>query len=328
MNLKDKRILFIALQGYSQGIQKKMEELGAIVDYFNDKPNDGFICKACGRYNIKPYERVLEKYYQQIVESVEDREYDYILTIRGEYTPLSSIRLLKQKFPKAKLILYMWDSLRNNKAVQSRWRAYDKVYTFDRMDYLKYQDEIEFLPLYYYDDYVPTEKKADMKYDIAFIGTGQEDRVKIVNQVKNQCENSGKKMYSFVFLPHIFVFYYNKLLNKNYKHVKLKDIQFEKMPFKKVYEIYDQAKCVIDIESAKQCGLTMRTIEMIGLRKKLITTNKDIVNYDFYHEDNILVVDRNNFVLDEAFIDRPYYHLDEQIYEKYSLSHWIMEVLK
>ena len=100
------------------------------------------------------------------------------------------------------------------------------------------------------------------------------------------------------------------------------------MPFKNVYEIYDQAKCVIDIESAKQCGLTMRTIEMIGLRKKLITTNKDIVNYDFYHEDNILVVDRNNFVLDEAFIDRPYYHLDEQIYEKYSLSHGIMEVLK
>ena len=57
-------------------------------------------------------------------------------------------------------------------------------------------------------------------------------------------------------------------------------------------------------------------------------TNKDIVNYDFYHEDNILVVDRNNFVLDESFIDRPYHMLDENIYKKYALSNWIMEVLK
>ena len=102
----------------------------------------------------------------------------------------------------------------------------------------------------------------------------------------------------------------------------------KKIPFQKVYEIYHNAKCVIDIEHSKQSGLTMRTMEMIGLRKKLITTNKDIVNYDFYHEDNILVVDRNNFVLDESFIDRPYHMLDESIYKKYALSNWIMEVLK
>lgn len=328
MELKDKKILFIALPGYSQGIKHKMEELGATVDYFNDKPNEGFVCKACGRFNVKPYEYVLNRYYQKIVNSVKDNDYDYIFTIRGEYTPMKSIKLLKKTFPKAKLILYMWDSLRNNKAVRSRLKAYDKVYTFDRMDYLKYQDEIDFLPLYYYDDYVPSEKVSCGKYDIAFIGTGQEDRVKIINEVKKQCERTGKKMYAYVFLPHKLVYLYNKILNKNYKNVTINSIQFKKMPFEKVYKIYNDAKCVIDIESAKQCGLTMRTIEMIGLRKKLITTNKDIVNYDFYHEDNILVVDRENFVLDEAFIERPYHNMNEEIYRKYSLSNWIMEVLK
>lgn len=328
LDLKNKRILFIALQGYSQGIRQKMEELGARVDYFNDKPNDGFICKACGRFNVKPYEYVLDKYYRRIIDSVKENDYDYIFTIRGEYTPLKSVKLLKQTFPKAKLILYMWDSLRNNKAVVNRWNAYDQVYTFDRMDYLKHKDEIDFLPLYYYDDYVPAEKQVCSKYDIAFIGTGEEDRVRIINEVRKQCRSKGKKMYSFVFLPHKLVFLYNKLLNKNYKNVSMKSIHFKKMPFEEVYEIYNSAKCVIDIESSKQSGLTMRTIEMIGLRKKLITTNKDIVNYDFYHEDNICVVDRDNFVLNEAFLERPYHELDEAIYFKYSLSNWIMEVLK
>ena len=37
---------------------------------------------------------------------------------------------------------------------------------------------------------------------------------------------------------------------------------------------------------------------MIGLKKKLITTNKDIVNYDFYNSNNIMVVDRANFQID------------------------------
>lgn len=328
LELKNKKILFIALPGYSDGIKKKMENLGAEVDYFSDKPNEGFICKACGRFNVKPYEYVLNKYYETIIQGVQHKDYDYIFTIRGEYTPLKTLKRLKSTFPKAKLILYMWDSLRNNKAVQSRWQFYDKVYTFDRMDYLKYKDDIDFLPLYYYDDCIPLNKAKMYAYDIAFIGTGQEDRVKIIRDVEKQCKASGKKVYTYIFLPHIFVYYYNKLLNKNYKNVAKKDIHFKKLPFEKVYEIYDTAKCVIDIESAKQCGLTMRTIEMIGLRKKLITTNKDIVNYDFYHENNILVVDRENFVLDEAFIEKPYHEFDEKLYEKYSLSHWLLEVLK
>ena len=40
------KVLFIALSGYSNGIVKKMKEMGLEVDYFNDKPNDGVICKT------------------------------------------------------------------------------------------------------------------------------------------------------------------------------------------------------------------------------------------------------------------------------------------
>ena len=326
--LENKRILFIALSGYSNGIKKMMEMSGAKVDYFNDKPNDGFICKACGRFKIKLYDYVLEKYYQEIIESVKDNSYDYILVLRGEYTPLKSAELLKRTFPKAKLVLYMWDSLVNVKGIEKKWKTYDKVYTFDRIDYLNHKEEIGFLPLYYYDQYLPEKKKQQCEYDIAFIGTGHEDRIEIIKKIKQQCEATGRTIYSFVFLPHVLVYYYNKLLNKHFKNVVKSDVCFEKLPFEKVYEIYDNAKCVVDIESSKQHGLTMRTIEMIGLRKKLITTNKDIVNYDFYHENNILVVDRENFVLDQSFCDKPYVELDEEIYHKYSLSNWLVELFK
>ena len=63
-----------------------------------------------------------------------------------------------------------------------------------------------------------------------------------------------------------------------------------------------QSKTVVDIQHPKQSGLTMRTIEMLGANKKMITTNADIQNYDFYHPNNICIVDRNNVVVPPEFI--------------------------
>ena len=72
----------------------------------------------------------------------------------------------------------------------------------------------------------------------------------------------------------------------------------------------------------------MRNIEILGLKRKLITTNKDIVNYDFFNENNIFILDRNNPIIDISFLEKPYVMLNEDIYKKYSLKNWIIEVLK
>ena len=72
----------------------------------------------------------------------------------------------------------------------------------------------------------------------------------------------------------------------------------------------------------------MRSIEILGLQRKLITTNKDIQNYDFYNKNNIFILDRANPVMDMDFFKAPYEKLNEKLYGKYSLENWILEVLK
>lgn len=326
-SLIGKKVILIALTEYAAGIIKELENLGANVVYIPDKPNNGLVCKALGRLKFEPYIRVIERYYHKKINEIPADSVDYILVIRGEYTPRKSLEELKRRFSTAPITLYMWDSLRNNKGIEEKWDCYDKVYTFDRIDYLNNEQSISFLPLFYYNSYVPNEQQVPVGYDIAFIGTGHEDRVRIIKGLKRQCDQCGLSMFDYVFLPHRLIYLRNKLLNKNYRDVSLKDIHFELMPTKEAYRIYSEAKCVVDIESPTQCGLTMRTIEMIGLRKKLITTNRDIVNYDFYNENNILVVDRKDFKIDPDFISRPYKPLDDHIYEKYSLHGWLLQVL-
>lgn len=325
--LEGKKVLLVALTEYSKGIIEELKKMGAVVDYICDKPNDGVICKTLGRIKFKPYIKIIEKYYRKEITKLSDNKYDYILVIRGEYTPSKSVKLLKSIFPNAKIILYMWDSVQNNKGIEKKWKYYDKVWTFDRIDYLEYKKEIGFLPLFYYNSFLP-KKEDKYQFDIAFIGTGHDDRIKIIKEIKKQCDKYKLQIYEYIFLPHFFIYLWNKLKNKNYKDVKIQDVHFNLMPTKEAYDIYSKSRCVIDIESSSQSGLTMRTIEMIGLKKKLITTNKDIVNYEFYNKNNIMVVDRSNFKIDPEFVKLPYINLDEKIYKKYSLHGWILQVLE
>lgn len=333
-DLHGKRVLLIALPGYCDGILKKMKELGADADLINDKPNEGFICKTLGRYKVGFYQYIINDYYRRKLKPLKDRKYDYILSIRGEYTPIETLELLKNYYPRGKRILYMWDGLGklNTKGIEDKWPYYDRVYTFDRVDYEAHKNQISFLPLFYYEDYLPDDFKdpnrKNFTYDLSFVGTGHDDRIRIVKDVMRQCERNSLRCFSYFFVPHPFVYLRDKLVNRNYKNVGIRDVRFKMMPFEKLYEIYADSRCVIDIENKGQHGLTMRSIEILGLCRKFITTNKDIVNYDFYNVNNILVLDRNHPVLDMSFFDKPYQRLDERIYQKYSLKNWILEVLK
>lgn len=328
MKLENKKILLIALKEYSKGIIEALEALGADVDYICDKPNDSFMTKALGRLKFPLVVRQIELYYECSLESRIHKNYDDVLVMRGEYTPIKSLKKIKELFPSSNLILYMWDSIKNNKGIEKKWPYYDKIYTFDRIDYQNdLTRTLDFLPLFYYDSYLPKLEEVNKEYDLAFIGTGHEDRPKIIKGLLDECRKKNLKMFSYIFLPHRLIYIKNKIFNKHYRMIKKSDINFDLLPTELAYAIYSKATCIVDIESPTQNGLTMRTIEMIGLRKKLITTNKDIINYDFYHPDNILVVDRENFFIDETFIKKPYVELSSEIYEKYSLSGWLSTIL-
>ena len=95
-----------------------------------------------------------------------------------------------------------------------------------------------------------------------------------------------------------------------------------------IKEITSQTRIIIDMELSNQSGLTMRTIETHGMRKKLITTNPNIKEYDFYNENNILVVDRNNPVVNSDFVSNEYEILPDELYNKYSLSNWIKVIFQ
>ena len=51
---------------------------------------------------------------------------------------------------------------------------------------------------------------------------------------------------------------------------------------------------ILDFPHGEQSGLTLRLMSAIGVNSYIITTSTDIVNYDFYNKDYILVIDKKN----------------------------------
>jgi hypothetical protein len=87
-----------------------------------------------------------------------------------------------------------------------------------------------------------------------------------------------------------------------------------------------RSRVILDIQHPAQEGLTMRTIEMIGAGKKLLTTNREVISYDFYDSHNMQYIDRNNPVIDKSFFKTDYRTIDSRIYDKYSIRGWLREV--
>jgi hypothetical protein len=88
------------------------------------------------------------------------------------------------------------------------------------------------------------------------------------------------------------------------------------------------AEAIVDIAEQDQAGLSLRILESIGLRKKIITTNQWIVNSDLYHPNNIYIIDRKNPIVDKSFLALPYYTYDDCIYARYSLSSWVKHLVQ
>ena len=317
-SIEGKKILMFAPQffGYRETIAEQLKEMGCQVDLYDERPNNSAFCKIMLRYNVKLYHPTVMKYYLSVIEENKDKDYDYIFVIKSEAINQKIFDKLKEAYPNAKFILYLWDSVENVPDGEKKIKLYDRVLTFDPVDAEKYG--IPFLPIPYGKEYTKYENNADYKYDVAFIGTAHSVRPRVVKQIRKQCEKMGRKCFTYFYSPHILVFLFNKLTNKDYKYISLKEINFDSLSTEEVCQIYNISRCVLDIEHPKQHGTTTRPVEMLPMKKKIITTNKHVKDCDFYSENNFCIIDRENPVINEEFFESPYIEASREVMEKYS----------
>lgn len=95
------------------------------------------------------------------------------------------------------------------------------------------------------------------------------------------------------------------LLNLNIIDISLPEdgiITHKKIPLPEVVDLIKQSHCILDTDRESQTGTTPRLIWALAMNKKIITTNKNIVNFWFYDPSQILIIDRNNPEISDDFL--------------------------
>lgn len=323
--LDGQRVLLIAPRffGYEVEIAVELERRGAVVDFILDRPFESALMKAMARFARTWIMPIADSHVRTALAGLGTSSYDLVLVINGQTLSRRVVSELRQAHPTARFILYLWDSARNRRSSVAMSDLFDRVLTFDPVDAREHR--MSFRPLFYGPGYaVTTEAFPDI--DLSFIGTIHTDRYAIASRVVRQLPPS-RRAWTYFYLQAPWVFRLQRLLNPRFQGARIEEFAFEPLPKQKVQDIFRRSRAVLDIEHPRQSGLTIRTLEAVGARKKIVTTNRGIVDYDFYSPDNILVIDRAEPRLPASFLETPYRPMEQAVYHRYSIAGWLDEVL-
>ncbi len=323
--LNGKKILFFSwpFYEYPQKIRRKMEEMGAEVTYYCSAPTTNFLKVRF----LERFEGLKKSYFNNIIEEISHCNYDYVFMINAAIFPEYFLKKMQEACKDSCKLLYSWDALAVYPDAKRFHKYFDYVYSFDSND-VKNNDYMIFLPLFYCDDMFQGQIKHGFKYDFSFIGFGHTERYNFIKMIKKFADNNGFTYFFKLYLPSKIHFIRGKYIKGLFRTAKMTDFVYKPISLETTKRVISESKIVIDIELSNQSGLTMRTIETHGMRKKLITTNKNILDYDFYDPNNICVVDRKNPFISTEFVKSDYKILPETLYAKYTLSNWLRVIFR
>jgi hypothetical protein len=203
-------------------------------------------------------------------------------------------------------IAYYYDSTRRFPRKAEIVEFFDTIYSYDKEDVANFG--FQFLTNYIYEE----SKEADHSYQFFNIST-YDFRFPVLEKLAGYIRE-----HSWTY----------KILVFNGSHMPAKNVEIitEQLSIEEVSALIKKCKILLEIQRTDQLGLSFRIFEALGHRKKLITTNEDIVNYDFYNPQNILVVDEHNINIPDQFVNSPYAEVDESILAKYRVENWVRPI--
>ena len=309
------RVLLITTRfyDYPSHIKKSIIKEGYSCDHFYD-------CPPLYRFfkQVK-LSGLLNTFYWFVIRYFfMSNKYDRVILVRCEELPYEIIKSIRNY--SENIVLYEWDSTENLKNYKNIIDSVDQVFSFDFSDCNTFG--FTYKSLFYIDDFFVKENNC-RDIDVLFVGTWHGDRNIVIKNFKKKCMKSKVKFYSYLYIS---PFLYAKLLIFGRERPKLNEVMFKKLSKEKLQKMYQRSKAVLDIHSATQTGLTMRTFEAIGSGCKVITTNSNISLEKNLNGMYITVArSLDDFDCSDFFLLISKKHL---IPTKYSLKYWIVDLLK
>lgn len=263
-----------------------------------------FFTKNLGIANLKHIH-----YNKVILNEIDNIDViDTSIYIKADFLSSKTIKAINKKSKKSVLIIS--DSINRYPKTKKILSLFDTVFSFEKKDCKKFNLKFKTNFIYKTVDKTP----ETYKYKVFNISSF-DNRFPILNKI-------AEILYNMKLNSKIIIF--SKKEN-NQPHIEFSQ---KHLSINEINQYLEESEIMLDVSRNKQEGLSFRVFESLGLKKKLITTNKDVVNYDFYTPENIFVInDISNIEIPDSFFEKPYLEISKNITDKYLIDNWVEELI-
>lgn len=214
--------------------------------------------------------------------------------------PTEVIRFVQKKYPEHKIILWYWNPIKPDSQISDFISPNLEVWTFDKSDSEKYNLKPN---TQFYFDTIRLAQKPELIYDVIFVGLDKGRREQIV-QFQNDLLLLNLKP----------CFYIVTLHSKNEQKPVL---------YSDYLGLIASSRAILDLVQPGQHGLTLRPLEALFFKKKLITNNIAVRSEAFYHKDNIFILGVDDMNTLPVFLNSPLKSIDESILHSFDVKYWL-----
>lgn len=95
------------------------------------------------------------------------------------------------------------------------------------------------------------------------------------------------------------------------------------IPYTRYMEMAMQSRCIVEIVHTGDLSCTLRPLEALSIRRKLLTNNPAVRNYTFYRPQNIFILGQDNLSDLYGFLNSPFESLPSDIIDSYDVNSWV-----
>lgn len=302
-----------------------------IINEINKNYNIKFIDYSLNTFQII-ITKILGKKFRELLINIkikkqmknEEGKYDVLLIIGGQRLYKKNLEYLTKNFIFKKKILYLWDNIERINNFNEIKDIFNEIFSFDIEDCKKYS--LRYRPTFYskrIEKLKAENRKVEKNINLFFVGIYRKERYEFLKKIKNE------KNYIYLYFPGIFFCLFKMIRKKEFREVSFKDIRFKVIKKEEYNSLFIRAKYILDIPEKNQTGLTQRILEALILEKKIITTQKNIINEKFYNNKNILIVSSEEELKEnKKFFKEKYSPINEKIIKFYSIEQWVKDILE
>lgn len=221
-------------------------------------------------------------------------DYDTIVLADAGNTP-NVVRYLKQRYPRKRVIVWYRNPVAATLSPDVLDQSACEVWSFDPADCAAYG--MWYNPQFY----IPRDPGGPqaIRQDVFFVGQDK-GRGPLLAQMERALQKAGCRTRFCVV-----------------------GVNSPRLSYREIVAEIAASRVVVDCPCAGQAGLTLRPLEALFYRKKLLTTSPDIKTRDFYHPGWVFVWGQDDPGALGEFLARPWQGPDEACRDAYGLKAWV-----